>query len=292
MALRFRHINAQQTLNTVKFSADSTNTTYFLHSSTSTQLQGTPDVNYEDICFIKPTGQLYTHGKLYNGENNSKYTDGYLDYLHKLCTENNKNAIILSGGEKYENGIRNAFVYIDNVGIKSVNNAYSGSFTINTDYKIILYTISSAYFFVPSTYNLKDTDELVCDWADLARLSDLEVPMATEYQNGLMSVEDKMNFDMRNLFYRNDNKVIDSCMKDIVIPDIWSKLRSLGLTRVGILSGEVSSSDGNYFFLGSGYINASGNPSFCKFYIYSYTDTSAKFNVCGYNLGTWFYNSN
>lgn len=191
MALKFRHINTQQTLNTIKFSADSTNATYFLHSSTSTQLQGTPDVNYEDICFIKPTGQVYTHGKLYNSENNNNYADEYLDYLHKLCTGNNKNAIILSGGEKYENGIKKAFVYINNVGIKSLPEIYSGSFTINTDYKIILYTISNAYFFEPSTYNLKDNDELVCDWADLARLSDLEVPVATNYQNGLITANEK-----------------------------------------------------------------------------------------------------
>lgn len=192
MIVSFKHINTQQTLNTVKFSADSTNSTYFLHSSPSTQIQGVPDINYEDVCFINLTGQIYTHGKLYL----DNYTDGYLDYLHKLCIENNKNAIILSGGEKYENGIRKAFVYINNVGIKSIQTIYSESFTINTDYKIILYTVTGAYWFKSSTYNLNDNEELICDLSDLARLSDLEVPIATEYQNGLMGLSDKEKLNM------------------------------------------------------------------------------------------------
>lgn len=227
MALKFRHIDTQQTLNTVKFSADSTNTTYFLHSSPSTQSQGTPDVNYEDICFIKPTGQEYTHGKLYGGESNNKVTallDEYINktkLTHSLPSGGIVKGIILDGCEpslnyntnNQPNGykISDGTIYLIGIGIVKVTGhrvltpTSSGWFevygiheTLNTDKTTWDYHIYGIVFGPEYDSSILDEGQVaynVCRSLDLYRLSDLEIPVASDLQNGLMSKEDKIKLD-------------------------------------------------------------------------------------------------
>ena len=217
MALKFRHIDTQQTLNTVKFSADSTNTTYFLHSSPSTQLQGAPDVNYEDICFIKPTGQEYTHGKLYGGENNNNFTDSFADYLNDLYSKVHTN-IILTGGNWYElsdtKKVSPGFVYIHTVGIVYVDTKFltSISFSQLGEPSIYRYTFDENYESLPKkdwNYEYSYTAfsnpmpdykpnfhiEKVCDWSDLKYLYKISIENASRVRDGLMSKEDKIKLD-------------------------------------------------------------------------------------------------
>lgn len=228
MALKFRHIDTQQTLNTVKFSADSTNTTYFLHSSPSTQLQGAPDVNYEDICFIKPTGQEYTHGKLYGGESDNKVTALLDEYLNKTKLTHSVpqggivKGIILDGCEpslnyntnNQPNGykISNGTIYLIGIGIIKVIGhrvhtpnessewfeVYGIHETSNTDKTTWDYHIYGQVFGPEYDSNILDKGQVahgVCRSLDLYRLSDLEVPIASDLQNGLMSKEDKIKLD-------------------------------------------------------------------------------------------------
>jgi len=96
MVISFKHINTVSTFNNTKFSADSTDSTYYLGDSTTTILQGTPDVLYTDIAFIKPTGQIITHGRVYScneltfdtepteGSQNPVTSDGILNALENL----------------------------------------------------------------------------------------------------------------------------------------------------------------------------------------------------------------
>lgn len=63
--LKIKHLASASLFNTTKFSADSSNTTYYIGNNTSTQIAGTPDVLYEDIVFCKSRDLIYTHGHFY-----------------------------------------------------------------------------------------------------------------------------------------------------------------------------------------------------------------------------------
>lgn len=58
------HIETLSEFNSLKFSYDSTNTHYFT-GGTSTIVEGTPDILYTDIAYIKPLSCIYTHAKIY-----------------------------------------------------------------------------------------------------------------------------------------------------------------------------------------------------------------------------------
>lgn len=65
MALpKAHHIETLSEFNSLKFSYDSTNTHYFT-GGTSTVVEGTPDILYTDIAYIKPLSCIYTHAKIY-----------------------------------------------------------------------------------------------------------------------------------------------------------------------------------------------------------------------------------
>lgn len=65
MALpKTHHIETLSEFNSLKFSYDSTNTHYFT-GGTSTVVEGTPDILYTDIAYIKPLSCIYTHAKIY-----------------------------------------------------------------------------------------------------------------------------------------------------------------------------------------------------------------------------------
>jgi hypothetical protein len=65
MALpKAHHIETLSEFNSLKFSYDSTNTHYFT-GGTDTIVEGTPDILYTDIAYIKPLSAIYTHAKIY-----------------------------------------------------------------------------------------------------------------------------------------------------------------------------------------------------------------------------------
>jgi len=65
MALpKAHHIETLSEFNLLKFSYDSTNTHYFT-GGTDTIVEGTPDILYTDIAYIKPLSCIYTHAKIY-----------------------------------------------------------------------------------------------------------------------------------------------------------------------------------------------------------------------------------
>lgn len=65
MALpKAHHIETLSEFNSLKFSYDSTNTHYFTGGS-ATIVEGTPDILYTDIAYIKPLSCIYTHAKIY-----------------------------------------------------------------------------------------------------------------------------------------------------------------------------------------------------------------------------------
>ena len=65
MALpKAHHIETLSEFNSLKFSYDSTNTHYFT-GGTDTVVEGTPDILYTDIAYIKPLSCIYTHAKIY-----------------------------------------------------------------------------------------------------------------------------------------------------------------------------------------------------------------------------------
>lgn len=58
------HIESLSEFNSLKFSYDLTNTHYFT-GGTDTIVEGTPDILYTDIAYIKPLSCIYTHAKIY-----------------------------------------------------------------------------------------------------------------------------------------------------------------------------------------------------------------------------------
>ena len=63
--ISLKHISTLSVFNQTKFSADSTDSSYFLGSDQTQIFQGTPDVKYNDLCYIKCSNLQYTHGHLY-----------------------------------------------------------------------------------------------------------------------------------------------------------------------------------------------------------------------------------
>ena len=82
MVISFKHINTVSTFNSTKFSADSIDSTYYLGDSTTTILQGTPDVLYTDVCLCKAKGVFYSHGRFY-------YADKQANDGNIMFTRNN-----------------------------------------------------------------------------------------------------------------------------------------------------------------------------------------------------------
>ena len=82
MVISFKHINTISTFNSTKFSADSTDSTYYLGEDSTTILQGTPTVKYTDVCLCKANGVLYSHGRFY-------YADKQVNDGNIMFTRNN-----------------------------------------------------------------------------------------------------------------------------------------------------------------------------------------------------------
>ena len=91
--LKIKHLASAELFATTKFSADSSNTTYFIGNNT-TQIAGTPDVLYEDLVFCKGCDLIYTHGHFYgnqpNGEAHVSLTQEEYDALSEEEKNNGK----------------------------------------------------------------------------------------------------------------------------------------------------------------------------------------------------------
>lgn len=89
-----KHISTLATFNQTKFSADSTDSSYFLGSDQTQIFQGTPDVKYNDLCYIKCSNLQYTHGHLYGstevGEAHVSLTQEEYDALSEEEKNNGK----------------------------------------------------------------------------------------------------------------------------------------------------------------------------------------------------------
>lgn len=92
--ISLKHISTLSTFNQTKFSADSTDSSYFLGSDQTQIFQGTPDVKYNDLCYIKCSNLQYTHGHLYGstevGEAHVSLTQEEYDALSEEEKNNGK----------------------------------------------------------------------------------------------------------------------------------------------------------------------------------------------------------
>lgn len=92
--ISLKHISTLATFNQTKFSADSTDSSYFLGSDQTQIFQGTPDVKYNDLCYIKCSNLQYTHGHLYGstevGEAHVSLTQEEYDALSEDEKNNGK----------------------------------------------------------------------------------------------------------------------------------------------------------------------------------------------------------
>lgn len=92
--ISLKHISTLSVFNQTKFSADSTDSSYFLGSDQTQIFQGTPDVRYNDLCYIKCSNLQYTHGHLYGstevGEAHVSLTQEEYDALSEEEKNNGK----------------------------------------------------------------------------------------------------------------------------------------------------------------------------------------------------------
>jgi hypothetical protein len=92
--ISLKHISTLSVFNQTKFSADSTDSSYFLGSDQTQIFQGTPDVKYNDLCYIKCSNLQYTHGHLYGstevGEAHVSLTQEEYDALSEEEKNNGK----------------------------------------------------------------------------------------------------------------------------------------------------------------------------------------------------------
>ena len=85
--ISLKHISSTETFNQTKFSADSTDSSYFLGNNSEQTLSGTPDVKYNDICFCKGNDTFYTHAHLYK-TNTTINVDSELNELSENPVQN------------------------------------------------------------------------------------------------------------------------------------------------------------------------------------------------------------
>lgn len=105
--LRIKHLASASLFNTTKFSADSSNTTYYIGNNTATQIVGTPDVLYEDLVFCKGCDLIYTHGHFYGNQPDGNFVKQIAD----LATYNGvENEIVQYVGED-TNDYKRGFFY-------------------------------------------------------------------------------------------------------------------------------------------------------------------------------------
>lgn len=196
MGLQFKHITSTATFNTTKFSASSGDNTYFTGSDPNTQVAGTPDILYKDLVFCKCNGKIYTHGKFYD-ENG---TDGFYSYLSRFSYY----GIIISGCNVYRIQTSSShpwysrnrgMVFVRGTGIVSVDSSYATTQMDDPNIQDSIWKDNRLGTYHFSAADSAPTEDCVkiLDWSDLARLSDLEVPIATEYQNGLVRVDSELN---------------------------------------------------------------------------------------------------
>lgn len=62
---KYYHFETKANFNTFKLSANSDNTMYTVGAETDIVVDGTPDISYDSICYIKDSSQIWTHGRLY-----------------------------------------------------------------------------------------------------------------------------------------------------------------------------------------------------------------------------------
>ena len=67
----FKHIDTETLFAQTKFSAAANNASYYQGDNTELLYFGTPDVMYDDVCFCKEKGVIYTHGRFYISGNNN-----------------------------------------------------------------------------------------------------------------------------------------------------------------------------------------------------------------------------
>lgn len=107
--ITLKHISTLSVFNQTKFSADSTDSSYFLGSDQTQIFQGTPDVKYNDLCYIKCSNLQYTHGHLYGstevGEAHVSLTQSEYDALSKEEKNNGKIYLIKDAEFHPENDI-------------------------------------------------------------------------------------------------------------------------------------------------------------------------------------------
>ena len=63
-SIKYYNIDTLTDLYAVKFSGDSTDSTYFTYSNTTPQ-SGTPDIPWHSVCSVSSVNQIYSHGKFY-----------------------------------------------------------------------------------------------------------------------------------------------------------------------------------------------------------------------------------
>ena len=66
----FKYVETLEIFNTIKVSADKSDTLYVIGNSVS--VFGTPEILWEDICFIEDKHLIWTHGHFYNKDEYDK----------------------------------------------------------------------------------------------------------------------------------------------------------------------------------------------------------------------------
>lgn len=106
----FCYVNNLAIFNTLKISADSTNTKYTINSGNIQE--GTPDITWERIAFIDEEHLLWTHGTFYDGNNTDlteelkKYitiTEADNKYILKKINSSSTSAISISSTGSFNN---------------------------------------------------------------------------------------------------------------------------------------------------------------------------------------------
>lgn len=73
----FIAIDTMDTFKTMKIASSEDNTSYIHYGTTEMPVFGTPDILWNQICFIEDTGSIYVRGRLYADFDNilSKYDE-------------------------------------------------------------------------------------------------------------------------------------------------------------------------------------------------------------------------
>lgn len=138
-----------------KISADKDDTTYFDFDNDTTIL-GTPNVKYNQVCFVDENNMIFTHGQKYTSTSDAGLTEEDLLTLSNTIKKSRPNYVV-NGLRRYGRYTPTEAIIMSDEQEKQASGDYSTKYTVQT--KLVRATDQATYVPTYSTYTDSDGNE-------------------------------------------------------------------------------------------------------------------------------------